>query len=142
MTDITHPHYQLYKTGACRCKECRADNARYELERKHIRERPDSNWDNPFVDSTECMEHLEFLSSKGISLTMIEEQTGICKASIQAIRSGRQKKVYKSTERVIMTLEDYDFDPETRDKRSITGWRKRRKTRKYGPFKRDFKKPL
>jgi hypothetical protein len=97
------PCTNCYKSKGCRCKLCNRANNAYEAERRRIRSRPDSDWDNPFVSADRARNHLIFLAQHGIGVNALKRRTGIQTATLGAIRSGRKKKILRNTERKIIS---------------------------------------
>lgn len=93
--------------NGCRNDPCRKDHSRKANERQRKRRRIwDADWTPPktIKDSTEAREHLRFLQSKGIGLDEVARLSGLTHHTIFFIRSGRNKKVFSTTEAKILAV--------------------------------------
>jgi tRNA-splicing ligase RtcB (3'-phosphate/5'-hydroxy nucleic acid ligase) len=98
------PSGSCYYSKGCGRDECRRKKSDYAKERKRIRERPDSDWDNPLVDVTPARKHLLFLKDQGVGLPTISMKTGMASKNLYMIRNGKTRLIYKKNEKKILSM--------------------------------------
>jgi len=86
-----HGTHARYSKG-CRCEDCLVGHRIYEREAARRRRRIKYGIELPkqrLTDAQPVRDHIQFLSSKGIGLGAIAQQTGTYRSTIQRIRRGR-----------------------------------------------------
>ena len=92
---MKHGTHARYSKG-CRCENCKVAHRIYEREAARRRRRVRYGIQEPdrkFMDSLPVMEHIHFLSAKGIGLGAIASQVGTNRATIQYIKRGTYPRV-------------------------------------------------
>lgn len=99
-----HPHGRFqtcYRTHGCRCKPCRAREARRKAgERARIREGRHEG----MADPTWVAGHIQALKLCGMTARDIARCSGLNEASIHRIDEGRVKRVYPQTAKAILAV--------------------------------------
>ena len=92
---MKHGTHARYSKG-CRCEPCKTGHRIYEREAARRRRRVKYGIQAPdtkFMESGPVVEHIHFLSTKGIGLGAIATQVGTNRATIQYIKRGKYSRV-------------------------------------------------
>ena len=96
------PHGTRIKyLGGCRCKDCRAANTKYELDRHALACR---NRGNPLVPADPARRHLFTLSLRGIGWRTVEKISGVSHGVLKLIKSGSRRQIRRKTEQKILAV--------------------------------------
>jgi hypothetical protein len=83
----------------CRCENCKHANARYHQERRAARR---IGLGNKLVPAARVRRHLARLSRLGIGRKTIGDASGVSDNTIQAVKSGRKRRIRQRVERAIL----------------------------------------
>jgi hypothetical protein len=103
---MKHGKNWVYLKG-CRCDLCRDAHRIYERDRQRSIRREKYGFEVRsvrWVDAQEAREHLLFLRDKKIGLTTIAERAGVSRATLQAIRGGKNKLVTVRVHKKILAV--------------------------------------
>lgn len=98
------PHgVRMRYQGGCRCKLCRAANARYSVMREAERR---EGRGAGIVGAVRARRHVLKLSDRGIGYKSVAKAARVAKSIVLEIRTGARPRIRKSTERRILEVDE------------------------------------